>query len=210
MREEQFTWSRFERACQTLAIKADRKVFDDLASAYGEPTRAYHNRTHVSACLAALDHYGHTASAPAEIEMALWFHDAVYDATRGDNEALSAAWALEALGAAGLTNDALARVEAMIVATKTHDASALGTDGELMLDIDLGILGMPPEVFERYDAQIGEEYSWVPEDAYGPRRCAVLQQFLARERIYLTDEVRGDLEAQARSNLKRKIEELSE
>ena len=37
--------------------------------------------------------------------------------------------------------DSILRVEQMILATTNHAAEALGDDTQLMLDIDLGILG---------------------------------------------------------------------
>src|SRR5262249_41743880 len=60
--------------------------FDDLAAAYGEPGRYYHNLDHVRAVLHTIDELARLASEPAAVYLAAWFHDAVYDPRRGDNE----------------------------------------------------------------------------------------------------------------------------
>ena len=95
----------------------------------------------------------------------------------------------------------------MILCTKTHVPSA--DDCRLMLDIDLGILGTPPDVFESYDQAIRREYHWVPEPDYRKGRATVLASFLNRDAIYRTSAFVEQHEKQARSNLERKINELS-
>jgi predicted metal-dependent HD superfamily phosphohydrolase len=58
-----------------------------LVKAYGEPQRAYHTRPHLEECLLVFDEAKGFMQQPDLIEMALWFHDAVYDPKSGDNEA---------------------------------------------------------------------------------------------------------------------------
>ena len=90
------------------------------------------------------------------IELAIWFHDSVYDARAGDNEEKSAALAQEYLSDA-IDVPQLSLVEEMIQATKSHGGE--GGDVALMVDIDLGILGRSPERFQRYENDIRKEYS---------------------------------------------------
>ena len=78
-----------------------------------------------------------------------------------------------------------------------------------MLDIDLGILGTPRDVFESYDKEISQEYHWVPEADYRKGRTVVLDSFLERNEIYTTNAFFGRCEKQARENLEWKINELS-
>ena len=203
-----FTAEAFAKTSAGLNLRYDAALFDGLSRAYGEPTRFYHNQTHIAACLEALMRYAHLAERIAEVEMAIWFHDAIYDATRSDNEAQSAKWAVIALTKLGLESASVRRIEQMIIATATHAADALGNDAQLMLDIDLGILGARVDVFERYDADIRREYAWVPEVDYVTRRQLVLATFLEREAIYKTAPLHDALEAQARENLARKIAQL--
>ena len=65
-----------------------------LVRAYGEPQRAYHSLQHLEECLSVFDEAKGFMQQPDLIEMALWFHDAVYDPKSSENEALSAAMAL--------------------------------------------------------------------------------------------------------------------
>src|SRR5689334_7771856 len=85
----------------------------DLLAAWAEPHRRYHATSHLDACLALLDTTRATANRTDEIELGLWFHDAVYDTRARDNEERSAAWAERALAAGGLPADAVARVAAL-------------------------------------------------------------------------------------------------
>jgi len=143
---------------------------------------------------------------PYEIEVAIWFHDAVYDTTRVDNEEKSAEWAADFLGTSGVDSEVSERVSEMILSTKNHQVS--GTDAALMLDIDLIILGSLSEVFEMYDLAIRREFQWVPEEQYRNARAQVLTKFLKRDVIYQTMLLRETYEDQARRNLTSKINEL--
>jgi predicted metal-dependent HD superfamily phosphohydrolase len=70
------------------------------------------------------------------------------------------------------------------------------------------ILGAGDERFDEYDAAIREEYSFVPIDTYRERRAEILKSFLARPRIYLTDDYHSRLDRLARANLQRAIDRL--
>jgi predicted metal-dependent HD superfamily phosphohydrolase len=210
-----FSRSHFNASLGTIGIVPKIEVFDELAEAYGQVGRYYHTDRHISECLRQFKGFSHLAKRPGEIEIALWFHDAVYDSRRQDNEALSAEWATQYLNSEGVESGVgvgeaspmANRISAMILATKTH--VALDADTALLLDIDLGILGSSPEAFEAYDRAIRLEYAWVPELEYRSARAKVLQQFLDRPILYQTLELRDRYEAQARSNLERKILNLN-
>jgi predicted metal-dependent HD superfamily phosphohydrolase len=181
--------------------------FGVLATAYSEPHRHYHTLAHIEACLAALDAYRSLAVRPAEIAVALWFHDVVYDTHRSDNEALSAAWAARCLHEHRVAADAVARIERMILATQ-HTSSDVTGDTALLIDIDLGILGQPARAFDRYDADIRREYAWVADDAYRAGRRRVLEGIIDRSRIYATSPFQDAFEAPARANLGRALARL--
>ena len=175
-------------------------TYRDLANRYSEPHRAYHTLDHVADCLRRLDEVRPRLTRPDEAELALWFHDAVYDPRRADNEAQSASLAAGALRALGMTEEAAGRVADLIRLT-AHRATDLTGDRALVGDIDLAILGAPPERFEQYDAAIQREYAWVPEEVYRRERARVLAGFLARPRIYHTPHFADTLEQRARANL---------
>lgn len=172
-------------------------LFNQLVAAYSEPHRHYHTLQHLRECLAHLDAAASLARRPEEVEAALWFHDAVYDPARDDNEARSAAWARASVRAAGCGDAVAERVHALVLSTRGHAASE-DADTALLLDIDLAILGAAPERFAEYERQVRVEYAHVPEPAF---RSQVLAGFLARPTLYLTEAYRAALEQRARGNL---------
>jgi predicted metal-dependent HD superfamily phosphohydrolase len=82
-----------------------------------------------------------------------------------------------------------------------HDAAVDEPDQQLLVDIDLGILGQPRAIFDAYDAAIRREYHWLPWPRYAETRVAVLTGFLDRPHIYSTPPLRERFEKQARSNI---------
>lgn len=189
-------------AWAALALAPPIGLRERLEAAWGEPRRRYHDASHLGECLALLRRWQGAAERPAEVALALWFHDAVYDPRAADNEARSAAWARSDLTAAGAPADVARRVAGLVMATR-HDAATpdAGRDAALLLDIDLAVLGSPPARFDRYDRDVRLEYAQVPEAAYRHGRAAVLRGFLARPRIYRLDACAALLEAPARANL---------
>ncbi|HEX2545895.1 MAG TPA: N-methyl-D-aspartate receptor NMDAR2C subunit [Ramlibacter sp.] len=186
----------------------DGGLFNQLVAAYSQKHRHYHTLQHLRECLANLDAAASLAQRPAEVELALWFHDAVYDPRRDDNEEESAAWAQRAVIAAGCSEEVARRVAALVLATKAHDASAADADTRLLVDIDLAILGAAPARFADYERQVRAEYAHVPEEAFDTGRMRVLEGFVAREHLYATDAFRAALEQRARDNLTNSLAQL--
>lgn len=171
-----------------------------LVARYSEPWRKYHTLQHLNECLAQFASVAHLAKHPAEVEAALWFHDAVYELRAGDNEEQSALWAKAALLEADVLSPAAERVARLVLATK-HTAVPTHPDEQLLVDIDLSILGATVRRFQEYEDQVRAEYSFVPEPTFRIKRAEILQTFLARPRIYSTDFFHAKLEASARINL---------
>ena len=173
-----------------------------LIAAYNEPQRKYHTEQHLKECLSIFNDHRALAEEPAEVEMALWFHDAIYDikATGGKNEDQSADWAVEELQKANVAPERVARIKDHILATK-HSALPRGADQQLLVDIDLAILGAQPERFAEYEQQVRQEYHHVPGLIFNWKRKQILKAFLARSPIYATPELNAIFEQQARQNL---------
>jgi predicted metal-dependent HD superfamily phosphohydrolase len=187
----------FECRHQPFALPAPLAA--ELAAAYGEPHRAYHNLTHIAEVLHWYDAIADdlTWQQPAEIYAAILFHDAIYVSGAKDNEARSADWAKRS----ALPVDT-SRVAALILLTARHGhLDSADRDASLFLDSDMAILGSPPSAFAAYDAAIAREYSHLPADAYAAGRKQFLTTLLAKPRIYLTDYFHNRLDAQARVNL---------
>jgi predicted metal-dependent HD superfamily phosphohydrolase len=181
-----------------------QEVFEKLCTRYSEPTRKYHSMQHLRECITHFEDSSTLARQPAEVEMALWFHDAIYELGARDNEAASARWAEAELLQAGVAREAIDRVLAMIMAT-LHSATPSDADERLLVDIDLSILGANEARFQEYENQIREEYAFVPEPLFRQKRGEILRSFLERPRIYNTPFYFEKLERIARSNLGRVI-----
>ena len=201
-----FNRANLQASLVGIGAKPDIDVFDELASSYAEPGRYYHTDRHIAECLGHCSDLKHLANQPYAIEVAIWFHDAIYNTKRTDNERKSADWAASYLSSEGVEKHLVRHIFDMIVATKTHETT--DTDSSIMLDIDLGILGSSVAVFEEYDQAIRMEYDWVPQEQYRIARIQVLQSFLSRDEIFKTVQFQNRYEAQARKNLQRKIIEL--
>ncbi len=197
----------FHASLVGLGIEPRVDLFDELAAAYGERSRHYHTQQHIAECLSQFQRFHSLAQRPYEVEVALWFHDAVYDTHRSDNEERSAQWAEQYLAAEDANAAVINRIVDMIIATKSH--SRQEGDAAIVIDIDLGILGASPKAFEVYDQAIRREYDWVSEAQYRPTRRQILKIFLDQDVIYQTEAVRECYETQARNNLSRKIKELT-
>jgi predicted metal-dependent HD superfamily phosphohydrolase len=150
--------------------------------------------------MAALETVRDMAPHPAEVEMALWFHDAIYDTKRSDNERRSADWATAILAGAGASSESTALVERLVMVT-THDALPQTLDEQLLVDIDLSIIGANDQRFAEFERQVREEYSFVPGFLFRLKRKAILKSFLEREHVYSTPYFRALLEGKARRNL---------
>jgi predicted metal-dependent HD superfamily phosphohydrolase len=201
------TVERWQAAWSGLGLVPPRGLYGELCGRYGEAHRAYHTLQHLAECFRYFDGARHLAAHPFEVELALWFHDAIYEPRASDSEERSAAFAARALGSAGAPSQPVERVSELILATKHAEAGG-SIDHALLLDTDLSILGAPRPRFVEYEAQVRREYSFVPEEAFRKARASLLARFVARPRIYATDHFAERLEAQARSNLRYSLARL--
>jgi len=177
----------------------------DLAACHTEPHRHYHTMEHINAVLRHLDDL-HAATATAKL--AAFFHDAIYDPTRSDNEAQSAELAREVLNA--VHRPEADDVAAIVLATAKHELpESAPRETAAFLDADLAILAARPAVYDIYAANVRAEYSHVGDDDFRSGRKAILEAFLLRERLYFTSTGQVRFEAAARANLRREIESLS-
>jgi len=182
-------------------------VFDQLVAAYTEAHRHYHTLEHlgemfrVVARLPVVD--------PRAVQLAVWFHDVVYDPRAKDNEARSADRVVEWLGPLGVPPIVLTRVAELVRATAHLTADAASDpDTVTLLDADLAILAAAEHRYQRYATDIRQEYAWVPEDVYRTGRVAVLETFLARPRLFHTELMFAEGEAAARRNLTSEVARL--
>lgn len=174
--------------------------FGRLAAAYSEPHRHYHTASHIEHCLAEFDAVAGLCESPDEVEFGIWLHDVVYDPRASDNEEQSARIAGEILGHMDCPPKLITGIRELILATR-HIHPPLTPDAGLLVDIDLSILGQPPDVFGIYERAIWSEYSWVSEESYKAGRSGALRSFLGKSAIYCTDGFEKKYGRQARENI---------
>jgi predicted metal-dependent HD superfamily phosphohydrolase len=181
-------------------MKLPSAIIERLRTRYAEPHRRYHTWAHVEACLAARERIAPNASP--EVDLALLFHDAIYDPRAHDNEERSAALMLEECK--GLDEALVQRTVPLVLATK-HAATPETEGARIVVDADLSILGADPATFDAYEREVRAEYAFVDDAAFAAGRARVLRAFLDRDAIYSTTAARALWEAAARANLERSL-----
>jgi predicted metal-dependent HD superfamily phosphohydrolase len=194
---------------------------DDVLSRYAEPHRHYHTATHIMFVLRHLRDVSQASaiSLSQEVIAAALYHDAIYDARAADNEASSAALATNDLAGIGWTADRCGSVADMVLATAGHltddhqGGSGHGSDDaamdtSMLLDADLAILGADPGAYQAYVNGIRAEYSHVDDDQWHAGRTAVLQRFVDRPRLFITEFMNATYEHRARANIEAELAAL--
>lgn len=171
-----------------------------LQAGYNEPGRHYHTQRHIVSMLDAAKRL--SFQMPEATHLAIFFHDLVYDPLRSDNEVRSAARMADAL-LGHMDAACLEKASDIIWATAHHRATG-DQDTDLVLDLDMAILGQPWPVYEIYARNVMTEYApFFSREAWCRGRNALfIEPTLAREVIFLTESFRS-LETQARENLRR-------
>ena len=212
---------RLMRAWDSL-LPGHTALGEDLLERYEQPHRKYHTSVHLSEMLTALKmlYERHHTATPRAVLLAAWFHDAVYEANPGDDEAASAdlaRTALTPLASTGfLTNREVTAIAHLIELTASHQladgieeytsGALTRADAEFFLDADLAILAADSPRYTRYVAGVRAEYAHYAPDAFTRGRAAILQGFLNRTAIYASDTAHLLWDAPARLNLRTELE----
>lgn len=197
---EQFQqyWAQFASQLK-LENSVSESLLDLLFKAYSEPQRYYHTCQHIVECLDLFHDIKQDLHDPIAVELAIWFHDVVYDPQATDNE-LQSAELMKHHCQKFLTVSQLTQIYDWIVATQKH-AHANDSDLKYLLDIDLAILGSNQTRFVEYEQQIQKEYAWVSPELYKIKRGDVLAYFYQMDSIYQSDYFSRLFEQRAKENL---------
>ena len=188
-----------------LAGPETRRLGDELIARYGEPHRRYHTRTHLAAVLDLVDEFSADAEDADAVRLAAWFHDAVYDPERGDNEDRSARLAERMLTDTDLPLETIAEVARLVRLTATHDPAPADRNGRVLCDADLAILAAEPAEYAAYAAAVREEYAFVPDELFATARADVLESLLALPELFRTETARERFEDRARHNVETEL-----
>lgn len=199
-------WNR----CQTRpGSGADGStVFDEVQAYYRGSGRFYHTPSHIDHCLKMFDQARGEMAEPDAVEMAIWFHDLVYDSSAKDNERRSAQRFLELAGDS-MEPNFKSRVHDLIMVT-VHPGRPRGGDQKVMIDIDLSSFGLPWDEFTRDSVAVREEFSQMSDAEFFPRQRDFLETLLNRDHFYHTEFFRTRHESSARKNIKRYLKGLRE
>lgn len=180
----------------------------DLWRRHDEAHRAFHTLVHVRHVLDVVtflrDH--EPVKDPVAIQLGAWFHDAVHDPARDDNEVASARLAGETLLAWDINEERTAHVVDLVLATATH--TARHPDEAVLIDADLAVLSSDPERYDLYRRAVRVEYGHLDDAAWREGRAAFIRAMLARQSIFTTATMRERGEEIARSNLRAELEGL--
>lgn len=189
-------------------------ILEGLQRRYAEAGRFYHTWDHIDFMIDRFADVKDRICDPQVVLLAIYYHDAVYDARSDQNEERSAELLIGELatvvdpqtldGAAQLIRATIAHA----IPESMHESPR--QDCAFFLDMDLSILGASPGVYADYARNIRREYRMYDETAYRSGRTRVLKGFLDKERIFFTDYFRDLLEAQAVANLERELIELQD
>jgi predicted metal-dependent HD superfamily phosphohydrolase len=179
----------------------------ELVARWSEPHRRYHTLTHLAAVLAAVDRLADLADDPHAVRLAAWFHDAVYDGRPGWDEERSAQLAQSRLPRCGVPPARVAEVARLVRLTAAHDTlTRTDRDGAVLCDADLAVLG--GDDYERYAANIRQEYAHVPDGLFRQGRAQVLRRLLAVPELFRTPQARELWEEQARAHMSAELATL--
>jgi predicted metal-dependent HD superfamily phosphohydrolase len=180
-----------------------------LIERYADPSRSYHDDLHLARVLVAVDELADAADHLDAVQLAAWYHDAVYDVRCADNEDQSARLAETELAAVGVDPSVVSLVARLVRLTATHAVEPGDRDGAVLCDADLAILAAPPDDYSVYAAGVRAEFAHVPEPDFRAGRAAILRQLLELPHLFATTEGRKRWEAAARANVEREIAALS-
>ena len=177
------------------------RALDDLLARWNEPHRHYHTAEHLANVLAVLEQHADRASDPDAVILAAWYHDAIYDPQRVDNEEASALLAESTLPTLDVLDAQVAEVARLVRLTATHDPIPGDRNGGLLTDADLAILAADSATYLAYTQAVRAEYSFVPDAAFAAGRAEVLHHLLALPRLFHTPVLRDRWEEVARANI---------
>ena len=181
-----------------------RAIHGRLCAAYGEAGRHYHALAHIEHCLCEFDGARAAIAAADDVELALWYHDAVYQPGDSDNEGRSAALFAEH-SAGQLADTQVARIGALILAT-THANAPQDAQAAWVVDIDLSSFGLPWPAFLHDSHAVRAEMKNLADDDYQNSHGSFLRRLVARPRIYTSEHFHGRYEQRARDNIARLLD----
>ena len=176
-------------------------LFDDMHVLYSTPGRYYHTPGHIEHCLGRKDEVAHLLDDADVVELAIWFHDVIYDMGGDENEELSAKYFLERAGDK-MPADRAERVVEHILAT-IYPSEPKDDDARFVVDIDLSSFSLPWPQFLRDSVNVRRESTTSDPSEYAEKQQRFLEALSAAQPFFCTDYYLQRYEAQAQDNIRR-------
>jgi predicted metal-dependent HD superfamily phosphohydrolase len=189
-------------APETMDAKSDL-AWQFLLTHYSESHRHYHNMDHISHCLLQLDEVAWQLEVPDAVELAIWFHDIIYQIGANDNE-LKSAEVFRSL-AQPVMNQALIDAVCGLIMATTHINDIRDGDAAAMVDIDLSSFGLPWEEYLADSHNLRQEQKDTPDQQFYAGKLKFLKALTRRNAIFQTRYFREKLEQRARQNIARYV-----
>lgn len=173
---------------------------------YSSKSRFYHTLAHIENMVTELEEVADLVKNWDGLLFSIFYHDIIYNATKTDNEHQSALLFEKRISKTSFRH--INPCKAQIEATKEHQ-HADDADTNILLDIDLAILGKNKNRYQEYAQNIRKEYQIYPDFLYRKGRKKVLKTMLEKEAIYQTQYFREQYENQARANILSELNQLS-
>ena len=206
MDKQRFTslWKR----CQSDDGRDADAVYREVQEFYSQHGRHYHTPKHIEHCLAQFDLAADEMDDADAVEMAIWFHDLVFDVEAKDNELQSARRFLELAGDS-MKEEFKQKVYDLIMATAPPRVPKTN-DQKFMLDIDLSSFGLPWSEMLRDSIAVRKESPKLSDEEFFPGQRAFLESLVGREHFYFTEFFRSRIEETARANIERYLKNLGD
>jgi predicted metal-dependent HD superfamily phosphohydrolase len=182
------------------------ECWNEIENNYSSKSRHYHNLDHLENMLSELSKIQSEVKDLDCLLFAIYYHDIIYKSTKSNNEHQSALTFENRIVKTSFEklNECMSQIEA----TKEHKISD-DYDTNLLLDLDLSVLGKTSEEYKKYSESIRKEYQIYPDFMYRKGRKKVLKSILELDFIYKTDYFKRMYENQAKENLRLELKQLS-
>ena len=194
-----------------LSNYTDKKTitifWNEIAQKYSFSKRFYHNLNHINELISLSISYKSDIYDLEVVQLAIFYHDIIYNAIKKDNELKSAIYCKKQLEKTSFPKEKIEKCYKYILSTKNHESDN-EKDLNYLLDFDLSILSSQSVDYDTYLKQIRKEYSVFPDIIYKAGRKKVLKYFLKQKKIYKTDDFFNNFEKIARANLNKELLKL--
>lgn len=177
-----------------------KQFWNEMCNAYASNNLAYHNIQHLQHMFTTYKELNFSSENEDVLFLAIFFHDVVYDPRQKDNEYKSAEKARTTLTALNFPSHKIEWCVQHILATENHEATE-HVDTQILLDLDLSILGSDRDTYSQYAQNIRKEYSMFNDLDYQKGRIKALQHLIELPHLYQTEAARAYFYDNAIKNL---------